>query len=74
MRLSDLRTYLCDQSVGRTRKALLILAVVYVVLPIDAVPDFIPVIGWLDDAGVLGFAAAVLMSDVSRRAVRASTP
>ena len=72
MKLSDLRAYLNDQSVGRTRKVLLVLAVVYWVMPIDLVPDVIPVFGWLDDLGVLGFAAAMMMSDVSRRAAQDS--
>jgi uncharacterized membrane protein YkvA (DUF1232 family) len=72
MKLSDLRAYLSDQSVGRTRKVLLVLAVVYLIVPFDVVPDVIPVFGWLDDVGVLGFAAAMMMSDASRRAVQAS--
>lgn len=35
--------------------ALIAGAVAYVVFPLDAIPDFIPVGGWLDDAGVIGF-------------------
>ncbi len=35
--------------------ALIAGAVAYVVIPMDAVPDFIPVAGWLDDVGVIGF-------------------
>jgi hypothetical protein len=31
------------------------LAVVYVVSPVDAVPDFVPILGWLDDGLVLWF-------------------
>ncbi len=30
-------------------------AVAYVVFPLDAVPDFIPVVGLLDDAAVMAF-------------------
>ena len=35
-------------------------AIIYVVSPIDAVPDFIPVAGWLDDAGIVTTAVAGL--------------
>lgn len=33
------------------------LALAYDVSPIDAVPDAIPVLGWLDDIGITAFAA-----------------
>ena len=33
--------------------AAIIGAIIYVVSPIDAVPDFIPVAGWLDDGAVV---------------------
>ena len=32
---------------------ILLAAIIYFVLPIDAIPDYIPVIGYLDDAYVL---------------------
>ncbi len=69
MKLADLRAYLSDPEVGRGRKLLLLLAVAYVVMPFDAIPDVIPVLGWLDDVGVLAAAAALLMSDASRVAL-----
>ena len=34
-----------------------VLAMLYVISPLDLIPDFIPVIGWLDDLGVLVWAA-----------------
>jgi hypothetical protein len=38
------------------RRALpILLGLVYIVSPIDAIPDFIPGVGWLDDLFVLGF-------------------
>ena len=33
------------------------LAMIYVISPLDLIPDFIPLIGWLDDLGVLVWAA-----------------
>ncbi len=40
---------------------ILILAVLYILSPIDLIPDFIPVVGWVDDLAVgLGAGAAAL--------------
>lgn len=36
----------------------------YVVSPIDAFPDVIPVLGWIDDAAVLAFVVAAEQGDV----------
>lgn len=40
-------------------------ALAYVVLPIDVIPDFIPVLGWIDDAFVLGTVIASLKNEVN---------
>ena len=41
----------------------LVLALLYIISPIDLVPDAIPVIGWVDDAVVgIGAGAAALAS------------
>ena len=39
-----------DPRVARWRKALLLVVLAYLASPIDLVPDFLPVIGQLDDA------------------------
>lgn len=36
---------------------IVLLALLYVISPLDLIPDVIPVIGWLDDLGVLAWAA-----------------
>lgn len=46
--------YFKDPSVSMMRKLVALIAVVYVVSPIDAVPDVLPIVGWLDDVGVMG--------------------
>jgi uncharacterized membrane protein YkvA (DUF1232 family) len=45
-------------------KLLFLLAALYVVLPVDAVPDVVPVFGWLDDLGVAALAVAFLLRTV----------
>ncbi len=49
--------YLRDPRVALGHKLVGLWAVLYVASPIDLAPDFIPLIGQLDDAGVLGAAA-----------------
>lgn len=40
----------------------ILLGLLYIVSPIDAIPDFIPGVGWLDDLFVLGFLVWYLRS------------
>ena len=51
-----LRRLLGDPRVPRRRKAVLVVLVGYLLLPIDLVPDFIPVAGQLDDVLVAALA------------------
>jgi uncharacterized membrane protein YkvA (DUF1232 family) len=49
-------------------KLLVVAAALYVVMPFDAITDFAPIIGWLDDAGVVAVVAAVLNRALHRYA------
>jgi uncharacterized membrane protein YkvA (DUF1232 family) len=51
-----LRRLLGDPRVSRRQKVGLAAALVYVAMPIDLVPEFIPVIGYADDAVVVALA------------------
>jgi uncharacterized membrane protein YkvA (DUF1232 family) len=51
-----LKRLLRDERVPRRRKAVLVALVAYLAMPIDLVPDFIPVAGQLDDAIVAALA------------------
>ncbi len=33
-----------------------LVALAYIVIPSDAIPDFVPMFGWLDDLGVVALA------------------
>jgi len=58
------RTLLHDPRVPRGSKVLVAVAVVWFISPIDVVPEFIPVLGPLDDAIV----AALVLRHLVRRA------
>lgn len=41
-------------------------ALLYLVMPLDALPDFLPLAGFLDDAAVLGFVLKSIRDDIRR--------
>jgi uncharacterized membrane protein YkvA (DUF1232 family) len=48
-----LYSYMKDSSVKWYRKAIIVAALIYFIVPIDTIPDFTPLFGYLDDLGVL---------------------
>mgnify|MGYP003597165670 CR=1 FL=1 len=49
-------------------KALMLLVPAYLLTPLDIIPDFIPFVGWLDDAIVIPLLVSFLVSLLPRRA------
>jgi uncharacterized membrane protein YkvA (DUF1232 family) len=45
--------FLRDKKAPLLPRLLALFAVLYVIMPFDAIPDAIPIIGWLDDVGVI---------------------
>lgn len=41
------------------------ICIAYVICPIDLIPDFIPVIGQIDDIAVIGFTLKILKKELS---------
>src|SRR5262245_31029321 len=68
MKLASIRNFLKDSSVAKWRKLLLFGAIGYAIFPFDAIPDTIPLLGWLDDVGLLSMAVAAVWGDVKRHA------
>jgi uncharacterized membrane protein YkvA (DUF1232 family) len=52
-RLRALPGYMVDREVSIVRKGAVIAGLFYAVWPVDALPDTIPLIGWMDDLGLL---------------------
>ena len=56
-----LRRLLADPRVQGWRNATLVFVIAYLAMPIDLVPDFIPVAGQLDDAIVVALALRIVL-------------
>ncbi len=63
-----------DRRISRPRRVLLFLVLGYLALPIDLVPDFLPGIGQLDDAVVLGLALRLVVRGGGTEMVREAWP
>jgi uncharacterized membrane protein YkvA (DUF1232 family) len=53
-RARQLWAYLNSGDVSKTEKVLIVAALLYLISPVDLVPDWIPVAGLLDDAAIAG--------------------
>lgn len=54
-----------DSKVPVASKATITAALLYFVLPIDAIPDLIPVLGFTDDAAAIGLALTAISSSLN---------
>jgi len=58
--------YFRDREASLLGKLFVLAALVYVVSPADFIPDAIPIVGWLDDVGVMSLAVAWMWRVVGR--------
>jgi uncharacterized membrane protein YkvA (DUF1232 family) len=63
-----------DRRISRPRRAILFAVLAYLAMPVDLVPDFLPVAGQLDDAVLLGIALRVLVHGGGAEIVREAWP
>lgn len=62
--LKALKKYMLDKDVKWIRKSIVVAAILYFITPIDAVPDFAPLIGFLDDFGVIAWTMRFLGGEI----------
>ena len=60
--------FMFDPKAGWGAKLGLLFAMAYVIWPLDLIPDLLPLITWLDDAGVASAAIAYAAASVQRHA------
>ena len=69
-----LRRIVAENEVSRRMKLLLVLTIAYLAFPIDVVPDFIPILGHLDDALLLFWTLRSLVRQVPPERLAALWP
>jgi uncharacterized membrane protein YkvA (DUF1232 family) len=65
-RVRALVRYFRDREASIVGKVFVLAAVLYVISPVDLIPDAFPIVGWLDDMGVMSLAVAWMWKVVGR--------
>ena len=55
-----------NYTLSNSTKLIIMGALAYVILPFDVIPDFIPIIGWIDDAFVLSMTINSVKDEIDR--------
>jgi uncharacterized membrane protein YkvA (DUF1232 family) len=58
--------FLGDKNAPLLPRLMALFAVFYVVFPLDIIPDVIPIIGWMDDVGVIALVVAWTARQVAK--------
>lgn len=56
-----------DPATPRTAKAVIYGALAYFILPMDSIPDFLPLVGFVDDAAALTAAVSTISNHLNER-------
>jgi uncharacterized membrane protein YkvA (DUF1232 family) len=56
--------YMTDEAVPWYKKSIVVAALVYFITPFDAIPDLLPLVGYLDDFGVIAAVLAFLGKEI----------
>lgn len=60
IRATKLWRYLVSGKCSAVEIALVVGALLYLIAPVDGIPDYIPVIGWMDDMAIAGMVLGYL--------------
>jgi uncharacterized membrane protein YkvA (DUF1232 family) len=58
-----------DRRVGLAPRLIALALVLYLAMPLDLIPDFIPVLGYLDDILIVGIGAVLLLRSIPRHII-----
>ncbi len=64
--IKALFNYFTDKSIPWYRKSIVVAGLVYFIMPIDSIPDIAPLIGYLDDLGVITAVIKYLGSELTQ--------
>ncbi|CUU07147.1 Uncharacterized membrane protein YkvA, DUF1232 family [Candidatus Thermokryptus mobilis] len=62
--LIALYKYMKDPQVPLIKKAIVIFALIYFILPLDSIPDISPIVGFLDDIGIVAMVIKYLSKEI----------
>jgi|SRR4030095_2293441 len=63
--LKALKNYMLDKNVKWIKKSVVVAALLYFIAPLDAIPDFAPLVGYLDDIGIIAWVVRYLGREIS---------
>ncbi len=72
-RASQLFHFFLSPKITASQKIIVGGALLYIIAPIDLIPDVIPIAGWLDDLGVAGFALRYIFASMDQLALAEMT-
>jgi uncharacterized membrane protein YkvA (DUF1232 family) len=58
-----------DRRIGLAPRLVALALVLYLAMPLDIIPDFIPVLGYLDDILIVGIGAVLLLRSIPRHII-----
>ena len=58
-----------DQRIGLAPRLIALALVLYLAMPLDLIPDLIPVLGYLDDILIVGLGAVLLLRSIPRHII-----